>query len=105
MPMLPANDPTLRSFIDVSPESHFPIQNLPFGVFQRPGEIARIGVAIGDFVLDLTALSHAHLLGVVRYCGDLNLFMEAGREAIRSMRQSIAALLRHDEPTLRDNYS
>ena len=31
------NDPSLRSFIDVPPDSPFPIQNLPFGVFQRPG--------------------------------------------------------------------
>ncbi|RMI01350.1 MAG: fumarylacetoacetase, partial [Calditrichaeota bacterium] len=44
-------DPSLRSFIEIDPESHFPIQNLPYGAF-RPisgGEV-RIGVAIGDYV-------------------------------------------------------
>ena len=30
------NDPSLRSFIDVPPDSPFPIQNLPFGLFRRP---------------------------------------------------------------------
>jgi fumarylacetoacetase len=39
-------------FIDVHPESHFPIQNLPYGVFRpREGGRARVGVVIGDLVL------------------------------------------------------
>ena len=43
----------LTSFIDVPAESHFPIQNLPYGVFRRRGSLstargkAAIGVAIG----------------------------------------------------------
>ena len=49
------NDPALRSFIDVDPTSPFPIQNLPFGVFQMDSDAPRVGVAIGDFVLDLFA--------------------------------------------------
>ena len=41
------NDPKLRSFIDVAPDSHFPIQNLPYGVFSaKDGLAPRIGVAI-----------------------------------------------------------
>jgi fumarylacetoacetase len=48
------NDPKLRSFIDVAPDSHFPIQNLPYGVFSaKDGLAPRVGVAIGDYVLDL----------------------------------------------------
>ena len=46
----------LQSFIDVSPDSHFPIQNLPFGVFQPKGGKPRPGVAIGDLILDLSVL-------------------------------------------------
>ncbi len=50
------NDPTLRSFIAVAPASDFPIQNLPYGVFSaRDGLAPRVGVAIGDYVLDLWA--------------------------------------------------
>ena len=45
-----------KSFIDVSPDSHFPIQNLPFGVFQPKGGKPRAGVAIGDLIVDLSAL-------------------------------------------------
>ena len=50
------NDPKLRSFIDVPADSHFPIQNLPFGVFKPAQGAARVGVAIGDLVLDLSVL-------------------------------------------------
>ena len=41
----------LVSFIEVSPESDFPIQNIPFGVFSpAAGAPPRVGTAIGDFV-------------------------------------------------------
>ena len=46
----------LKSFIDVSPDSHFPLENLPFGVFQPRQGKPRVGVAIGDLILDLSAL-------------------------------------------------
>lgn len=49
-----------HSFIEVAPNSHFPIQNLPYAVF-RPmqGGASRIGVAIGEYVLDLAVLEAA----------------------------------------------
>ena len=51
------NDPKLRSFIPVDPASDFPIQNLPYGVFSAADGLApRVGVAIGDYVLDLWEL-------------------------------------------------
>jgi fumarylacetoacetase len=49
------HDPKLRSWVDSAnrPECDFPIQNLPVGVFRAAGEKrARLGVAIGDFILD-----------------------------------------------------
>lgn len=52
------HDPGLRSWVDSAnaPGTDFPIQNLPFGTFQRPGTSEpRLGVAIGDQVLDVTA--------------------------------------------------
>lgn len=54
----------LASFVPVPPESDFPIQNLPFGVFSVPaaGDVRRrVGVAIGDYVLDLAAIEAAGL--------------------------------------------
>ena len=104
-------DPNLRSFIDVPAGSDFPIHNLPYGVF-RPGADAepRIGVAIGEQVLDLSVLAECGLLAGTAL-GDgkafrgptLNAFMALGRPAWREARQTLTRLLRHDEPTLRDN--
>lgn len=52
----------LKSFIEVHPDSHFPIQNLPYGVFKpEPASPARPGVAIGDYVLDLSVVASAGL--------------------------------------------
>ena len=46
----------LRSFLEIAKDSDFPIQNLPFGVFQPKQDTPRVGVAIGDLVFDLSAL-------------------------------------------------
>jgi fumarylacetoacetase len=51
------HDPALRSWVDSAnePDTEFPIQNLPFGIFSRPGAgRRRAGVAIGDFIVDVT---------------------------------------------------
>ncbi|KAH7660276.1 fumarylacetoacetase protein [Dioscorea alata] len=104
----------LKSFVDVPRDSHFPLENLPFGVF-RPavGEPARPGVAIGDYVLDLAAIASAGLFDgpVLRNHSQcflepsLNLFLGMGRPAWKEARLTIQRLLSADEPTLRDNAS
>lgn len=103
------NDPKLRSFIEVDPSSDFPIQNLPYGVFFTPEQPdLRVGVAIGDFVLDLAALEAAGLLrvdGVANVFAkpSLNAFMTLGPKVWSKTRARISELLRHDNPELRDN--
>jgi fumarylacetoacetase len=76
-------------------DTDFPIQNLPFGRFRRAGttQAMRIGVAIGDQVLDLAALGHldpqvAVLLGPLAQ-GDLNGFMAHGRAARIALRHAL----------------
>ena len=52
------HDPARRSFVESAnaPGNDFPIQNLPFGVFRpAPGQAPRVGVAIGDQILDVAA--------------------------------------------------
>ena len=57
------NDPSLRSFVDVAKDSGFPIQNLPYGVFSTTSDSRpRVGVAIGDYVLDLAAVEEAGII-------------------------------------------
>ena len=56
-------DIDLASWVDVPADSDFPIQNLPFGVFTTPDDPRpRVGVAIGDSVLDLLRVHEAGLL-------------------------------------------
>lgn len=101
---------TVNSFVDVPPDSHFPLQNLPYGVF-RPitGGEARVGIAIGESVLDLALLEARRLLDTPNVAGgvfsrsSLNTFMSLGRETWSSTRKRITQLLSEDEPTLRDD--
>jgi fumarylacetoacetase len=102
------NDPSLRSFIDVDPTSDFSIQNLPYGVFSTAAAPApRIGVAIGDHVLDLWGLEQDCRLVVGEFgvfsASTLNPFMALGPKVWSQTRARISELLRHDQPELRDN--
>ena len=105
-----ANDPGLRTFVDVAADSHFPIQNLPYGVFStQQDERRRIGVAIGDFILDLAVLEEGGFLTVegavagVFNKPSLNPFMGFGPDVWGATRARISQLLSADEPLLRDN--
>ena len=101
------NDPSLRSFIEVDPSSDFPIQNLPYGVFSANGLAPRVGVAIGDYILDLWELEQDGRLDVgqpgIFAAGSLNPFMWLGPKVWSNTRARISELLRHDHPELRDN--
>jgi fumarylacetoacetase len=101
------NDPKLRSFIPVDPASDFPIQNLPYGVFSAKGLAPRVGVAIGDHVLDLWELAQACRIDVVEpgvfAAPTLNAFMTLGPKVWSKTRARISELLRSDHPELRDN--
>jgi fumarylacetoacetase len=119
-------DPALRSFVPVAVDSHFPIQNLPYGVFRRHGEPPRVGTAIGDFVLDLSIIwdrficnkpvaserplrfmesaAIQPLTGApIFHQQSLNAFLALGRPAWEAARAAISQLLRADEPALRDD--
>lgn len=108
--MLSANDPSLSSFIAVDPQSDFPIQNLPFSVFSTQQVSPRVCSALGDFVLDLAALAQlGYFAGVVEnpealfLQSSLNKFMAAGASVWQAVRDQLSQILRHDNPTLRDN--
>jgi fumarylacetoacetase len=104
-----STDPRLKSFVAVSRDSHFPIQNLPYGVFTTPANYTpRVGVAIGDQVLDLSILEQEGLLEPVP--GErlfnrptLNSFIERGVDAWRRTRATISELLRQENARLRDD--
>ena len=100
------HDPSLRSWVVSAnaDDADFPLQNLPFGVFRRrhAGDAFRIGVAIGDRVLDLAAAAKTRtaLAGViVSSLGDvdastLNGLMARGPAAWSSLRLALSRALR-----------
>jgi fumarylacetoacetase len=87
------HDPALKSWVESAndPATDFPIQNLPFGRFRAKGTSTslRIGVAIGDQVLDLAA---AGLIDT----DDMNALMAADQDERRRLRRAISAFLRAD---------
>jgi fumarylacetoacetase len=93
----------VRSWLESAndPEGGFSLDNLPLGVFSSGDpRSARIGVAVGDEILDLRACVEADLLRDVRpaallasTAGDLNLLMRLGRSAAREIRQAVRKLL------------
>jgi fumarylacetoacetase len=98
------HDPKLRSFVASANDgvTDFPIQNLPFCVFSRVDihDAFRGGVAIGDQILDLAALSKLHLLSGVaaqamQACAEptLNRFMAMGRDTWSALRLALSRLL------------
>lgn len=93
-----------RSWV-VSANGHpdFPIQNLPLGIFSHGDARKRMGVAIGDYVLDLQAvMATGSLAGVAAQAveaaasGELNSLFELGRGARVALREALLALLDHD---------
>lgn len=57
------HDAALRSWVaDAQGHADFPVQNLPYGVFSTADAGPRLGVAIGDKVLDLKSVAEARLL-------------------------------------------
>jgi fumarylacetoacetase len=100
------HDPKLKSFVASANDgvTDFPIQNLPFCVFSRADvhDPFRGGVAIGDQILDLAALSKLHLLSgiaaqAMQACSEptLNRFMAMGRETWSALRLALSRLLAH----------
>lgn len=107
--MIRANDPKLKSWVEVPKDSDFPIQNLPFGIFKTKYLTPVAGVAIGNFVLDLVYLHENGFLdglgltpGIFnqRY---LNNFMSLGKKKAREVRERISELLRVDCDELKTN--
>ena len=86
------------------PETDFPVENLPFGIYEGDGA-GRIGLAIGDRILDLACCADMGLLerlpgSVVRACrrgGDLNQLAARGSAAGRQVRRRAAELLTNPE--------
>ena len=103
------HDPDLQSWVASAndPETDFPIQNLPFGVFSTAADPApRVGVAIGDQILDLAVLEefsdlltgadHAgrmdRRIGAKDFSGAMRAAKRVGESAVAIVKACTAAL-------------
>uniref|UniRef100_A0AAY4ECH9 Fumarylacetoacetase n=1 Tax=Denticeps clupeoides TaxID=299321 RepID=A0AAY4ECH9_9TELE len=98
------------SFVKIEEDSDFSMHNLPFGVFStRDNPRPRIGVAIGDQILDLGVIKHLFTGPVLSAHQDvfgqptLNALMGLGHEAWKEARGVLKKLLSANESTLRDD--
>ncbi|MES2815223.1 MAG: fumarylacetoacetase [Pseudomonadota bacterium] len=89
----------LRSWIESAnaPDHPFPLNNLPCGVFSTTGEEPRCGVAIGDYVLDVSSLEETGGLslpdGPLLDVPFWNELMEAGPQAWAALRDRLTEVL------------
>ncbi len=97
--MIKANNPSLKSWIEVPVESDFPIQNLPFGIFKTTALAPRVCTAIGTKVMDLqkanelgffTDLAIPNAVFSNLYINDM---MALGKAKCRALRDRISELL------------
>lgn len=104
-----ANDPSRKSWLTVSENSDFPIQNIPFGVFLTKDDVITIGTRIGDFAIDLGALQQLNYFEGIELTDDmfmqdtLNDFISDGKKTWRLVRNRIAEIFDSNNAKLRDN--
>lgn len=96
-----ANDPSLRSWLEVAEDSDFPIQNLPFGVFNSE-DGPRLCTAIGDYIADLWVLAEHGFFEDLAIDSTiftqpfLNDFIALGKEKTRAVRFRLSQILDQD---------
>jgi fumarylacetoacetase len=100
-----------KPFIEIEPESHFSIDNLPFGIFEHPsaGE-SRCAAAIGKYLVDLHELESHGLFDSTILKGQrafsfstLDLFLSLGNKAWKAASVRIEELLTGEDPVLKQN--
>ncbi|MCO5592043.1 hypothetical protein L7F22_046037 [Adiantum nelumboides] len=101
----------MACIVPVPADSPFSIHNLPYGVFRPSSSAApRPGIAIGDHVLDLSAIAAAGLFNGPLLSSSscfsqttLNSFMAMGRPAWKEARATVQKLLSGEDPSLQDS--
>lgn len=106
---LKTNDPSKKSWLEVSPNSDFQIQNIPFGVFLTRDDVITIGTRIGDYAIDLGALHQLGYFDGIPLTDDiflqdtLNDFISDGKKTWRLVRNRISEIFDITNPSLKEN--
>ncbi|MGB5479639.1 MAG: fumarylacetoacetase [Eudoraea sp.] len=106
---LKTNDPSKQTWLQVAPNSDFPIQNIPFGVFLTRDDVVTIGTRIGDHAIDLGALHQLGYFNGIPLTDDiflqdtLNDFISDGHKTWRLVRNRISEIFDITNPILKEN--
>ncbi len=105
-----ANNPQLKSWVEVKPNSDFPIQNLPFGIFKTDKDPEpRIGVAIGEFIVDMNVASGLGATdGIdlpfnIFLKDSLNDFIALGKRITNQVREQLSVFLSESNSSILEN--
>ncbi|MFA5417508.1 MAG: fumarylacetoacetase [Bacteroidales bacterium] len=108
--MIEANNPELKSWIEVEPDSDFPIQNLPFGIIRPVHGDPRPATRIGNIAIDLSVLAdfgffdHLDIDDLsVFYQPILNPLMAQGKPIWSAIRKTLSDLFRLESTELLQN--
>lgn len=107
--MIEANNPELKSWLNVDKDSDFPIQNLPFGIAGPRKQRPYPAVRIGNHVINLAGLAEHHFLDDLGIAPDafqaqrLNPIMSHGKAAVRKLRNRVSQLLREGNTELQEH--
>ncbi|RZS96853.1 fumarylacetoacetase [Cecembia calidifontis] len=100
----------LTSWVQVAKDSDFTIYNLPFGIFQNKRLSPRIGIAIGDKIVDLSVLHEEGFFSELSQLPNdifvrdaLNDFIALGKPVTRKVREIVQNLLKEDNEHLREH--
>lgn len=92
------HNPSLKSWVASANDGNtdFPIQNLPFGIFRRAGshEHFRIGVAIGDQILDLHLAQQAGIFAEVTNSALANALAASSLNALMNLGNTVSSQVR-----------
>ena len=108
MPVL-TNNPSKKTWLNVSENSDFPIQNIPFGVFLTRDDIITIGTRIGDWAIDLGVLHQLGYFEGIALTDDifsqdtLNDFISDGKKTWRAVRNRISEIFDKNNTELQNN--
>ena len=103
-----ANDPTLKSWLEVDAQSDFPIQNIPFGVCIKGEQAPVVVTRIGAQIIDLNALNERGYFDAfdvekkVFENNYINDFMALGKPVTKAIRNRIAQLFSTQNNELRN---
>ncbi|GHB88607.1 fumarylacetoacetase [Persicitalea jodogahamensis] len=93
-------------WLDIAPDSDFSLYNLPFGIFSHDSEPPGVGVAVGEWIIDMAAAARAGALHLgkvpesVYRESTLNAFMALGRPAVREVRNILQEQLTQPDSAL-----